>query len=316
VRLRRTPERHARQQQHKQGLVWLASILLHAGALLAIAHCRVAVPEPDDAPPVRTVSDFRGHLAVFEQAAEEPALTPPELAEGGISSVDVSDAWLPQTFDRGDAAFAPPEPPTAVAVALEDLPAGQQGDGRPAAGAADEWSAGSLEALSHEADAAVDWSRIRPKLIGRGGSAGHVLGAGTSAPGSGGGGGGQGSDGIAGAGRGFGAQDGAGNGRRGRGTETPSGPGDRGVFAERVTGGQYPERALRERREGVAHIKVEVAENGRVRRAELACSSGHADLDKSALDAARRWRFKPALRHGSPVAAWVEVPVRFVLRLP
>ena len=36
-------------------------------------------------------------------------------------------------------------------------------------------------------------------------------------------------------------------------------------------------------------------------------------LDSAAAAAVRQWRFKPAMASGQPVAAWVEVPVRFTL---
>ena len=38
-----------------------------------------------------------------------------------------------------------------------------------------------------------------------------------------------------------------------------------------------------------------------------------ADLDRAAIDAARRWRFNPEVRDGVPVAGRVRVPVDFVL---
>ena len=39
-----------------------------------------------------------------------------------------------------------------------------------------------------------------------------------------------------------------------------------------------------------------------------------AGLDERAVAAAQQWQFSPALRHGTPVAALVEVAVGFRLR--
>jgi protein TonB len=43
-------------------------------------------------------------------------------------------------------------------------------------------------------------------------------------------------------------------------------------------------------------------------------SSGFEMLDRAAIAAVRRWVFEPGRRGGNPVAAWVQVPVRFALR--
>jgi TonB family protein len=42
-------------------------------------------------------------------------------------------------------------------------------------------------------------------------------------------------------------------------------------------------------------------------------SSGHKPLDDSAMDAAKRWRFAPALENGRPTAMAHEVRIRFRL---
>jgi len=45
----------------------------------------------------------------------------------------------------------------------------------------------------------------------------------------------------------------------------------------------------------------------------VAASSQSRDLDRAALDAVRRWRFRPAQRDGQPVAGTVVVPIEFKL---
>lgn len=61
-------------------------------------------------------------------------------------------------------------------------------------------------------------------------------------------------------------------------------------------------------------LRVRVLEDGTVGALELKRSSGHEALDDSALNAVKQWVFYPGRRAGIPVASWVTVPVKFVLR--
>jgi protein TonB len=76
----------------------------------------------------------------------------------------------------------------------------------------------------------------------------------------------------------------------------------------------YPPLARSRGHEGRVLIRVSVLGDGRVGSATVAKSSGHGSLDRAALKAVRRWRFKPALRAGRPVAATLTVPVVFRLK--
>jgi protein TonB len=75
----------------------------------------------------------------------------------------------------------------------------------------------------------------------------------------------------------------------------------------------YPVLARRMHFTGTTLLHVHVAHTGYVSEARVMKSSGHEMLDHSARDAVMRWRFRPATIAGGPVAAWVEVPVRFSL---
>ena len=75
----------------------------------------------------------------------------------------------------------------------------------------------------------------------------------------------------------------------------------------------YPSAARQRGWEGDVLIAAEVRSDGRIGAARIKRSSGYASLDQSALDAVRGWRFEPARRMGSPVDAWVEIPIRFKL---
>jgi protein TonB len=54
--------------------------------------------------------------------------------------------------------------------------------------------------------------------------------------------------------------------------------------------------------------------NGRVGAIRVEQSAGHPDLDQAAAEAIERWRFEPARRGNQPVAVWLRMPVKFVLR--
>nr|WP_244962520.1 energy transducer TonB [Oleiagrimonas soli] len=54
---------------------------------------------------------------------------------------------------------------------------------------------------------------------------------------------------------------------------------------------RYPIAALRTHREGLVRVRVMLDAQGRVTEARVQQSSGDADLDEAALDAARRWTF-------------------------
>jgi protein TonB len=76
----------------------------------------------------------------------------------------------------------------------------------------------------------------------------------------------------------------------------------------------YPEDARQRGYHGLVLLSAEVNPDGRVGEVRIRKSCGHALLDRSALDAVRRWKFEPGRRMGIPVAMWVDVPVRFVLK--
>jgi len=73
----------------------------------------------------------------------------------------------------------------------------------------------------------------------------------------------------------------------------------------------YPARALRRGESGEVVLRIHVDARGVPDRVEIAASSGSRDLDRAAQRAVQRWRFRPAMRDGSPVAGMVTVPIRF-----
>lgn len=76
----------------------------------------------------------------------------------------------------------------------------------------------------------------------------------------------------------------------------------------------YPPSEIRAGHTGTVLLSVFVLENGRVGEVRLDQSSGYQKLDESALREARRWRLKPGMRDGVPVAMWKQIPITFQLQ--
>ena len=60
-------------------------------------------------------------------------------------------------------------------------------------------------------------------------------------------------------------------------------------------------------------VRVNVDTNGMATNPEVVNRSGSRDLDRAAMDAVRKWQFKPALKDGKAIASTVDVPVEFKL---
>ena len=76
----------------------------------------------------------------------------------------------------------------------------------------------------------------------------------------------------------------------------------------------YPSRSIELGQQGEVMVRVRLEPDGAAAEIVLWRSSNFPLLDRAALTAVRGWHFLPALRDGRPVAAWVEIPVRFHLR--
>jgi protein TonB len=76
----------------------------------------------------------------------------------------------------------------------------------------------------------------------------------------------------------------------------------------------YPRAARLAGQEGRVVVRVQVAADGSASSVHVVTSSGTEALDAAAVRAVRGWQFRPATRHGQPVADAVEVPVVFRLR--
>jgi protein TonB len=76
----------------------------------------------------------------------------------------------------------------------------------------------------------------------------------------------------------------------------------------------YPARARKAGEQGSAVVRVLVDVIGRPAQVSLQTSSGHPELDQSAISAVRAAQFRPYAEGGLAQAVWVLVPINFVLR--
>jgi protein TonB len=100
----------------------------------------------------------------------------------------------------------------------------------------------------------------------------------------------------------------------------PAPPADRGPILVRNPGFRrppappaYPRQAVARGIEGTVLLRALIGPDGETIEVRLHRSSGAVLLDQAAIEAVRRWAFRPASVGGHAVPAWVEVPVRFRL---
>jgi protein TonB len=70
---------------------------------------------------------------------------------------------------------------------------------------------------------------------------------------------------------------------------------------------------LRRGIQGEVLLRILVGADGRPEKIEIEKSSGHREFDRSAMQAAKNWKFNPGVRDGVAYAGWALVPVRFTL---
>ncbi len=75
---------------------------------------------------------------------------------------------------------------------------------------------------------------------------------------------------------------------------------------------EYPEIARASHLEGTVLVKVQVGTDGSVLQA-VVIRSVHPTLDREAVKAAKRCKFKPGMQRGIRVKAWMAIPFAFTL---
>lgn len=79
---------------------------------------------------------------------------------------------------------------------------------------------------------------------------------------------------------------------------------------------RYPLEAVLLREQGMVSLTIHVEPSGRVADIDIVRSSGFRVLDQAARTALLRWRFKPALRDGQPIASELPYNIQFLLHEP
>jgi len=77
---------------------------------------------------------------------------------------------------------------------------------------------------------------------------------------------------------------------------------------------KYPPLAREKGYEGTVYLRVQVQGDGRVGTLAVDRSSGYEILDRAAADSVKEWTFLPAQKDGRPLASWVLLPVKFMLK--
>lgn len=75
----------------------------------------------------------------------------------------------------------------------------------------------------------------------------------------------------------------------------------------------YPELARQAEAEGVVQVLVTIDETGRVVAATVQSSDAIESLQQAAVEAAKKWLFKPAKQRDKPVKVRIVIPFRFSL---
>jgi protein TonB len=75
----------------------------------------------------------------------------------------------------------------------------------------------------------------------------------------------------------------------------------------------YPISSRENGEQGAVMLHACITDHGKVERLDLAQSSGHPALDRSALNAVRHWSFRPAQEGGKAIPMCYRLPIRFLL---
>ena len=75
----------------------------------------------------------------------------------------------------------------------------------------------------------------------------------------------------------------------------------------------YPSQARRRNQQGVVLVEVRLDERGQQRSLNVLRSSGVDSLDRAALEAVAKWRFRPETSNGQAVPSRVQIPIQFAL---
>lgn len=76
---------------------------------------------------------------------------------------------------------------------------------------------------------------------------------------------------------------------------------------------EYPAVSKRLRETGTTRLLLTIDEHGALTSVQVQRSSGFSRLDSSAVAALKKWRFKPYVLNGRPIAVTAPIPIEFTL---
>jgi protein TonB len=100
-----------------------------------------------------------------------------------------------------------------------------------------------------------------------------------------------------------------------QGSTTSQQPESRGsnVLSAPISLPSYPITSRENGEQGRVWLSLCVSEHGAISRLQLAQSSGHPALDRSALNTVTHWKFHPARQNGAAIPYCYRLPIVFVL---
>ena len=75
----------------------------------------------------------------------------------------------------------------------------------------------------------------------------------------------------------------------------------------------YPKDAEKNKVEGTVELRIMISPEGKVEKVEVLTSSGLESMDKAAVKAAYKTRFRPGIKDGKKVPMWINYPIQFAL---
>ena len=94
---------------------------------------------------------------------------------------------------------------------------------------------------------------------------------------------------------------------------SPITPPSADAYALRNPKPPYPISSRENGEQGAVMLHACINHHGTVERVDLAQSSGHPALDRSALNTVRHWHFRPAQESGKSISMCYRLPIRFLL---
>jgi len=102
---------------------------------------------------------------------------------------------------------------------------------------------------------------------------------------------------------------------KGKTVDPPPGDGEKATAPELIkrVSAEYTPEAYKAGIQGSVRVRIGINEQGRVEEAEVV-KSLDPGLDKKAIEAAKKWTFKPAMLRGKPVAVRSQVELEFLIQ--